>query len=179
MELPLGACPGAAHAAGTRSGTRETSWAAAPATGPGCLCVWCHDVCDRSPASPWAARCQLVLVLLLLLVPRQAGQDGGPSTGCGGDTWLGTGRVPAAPDATDFQTFLLCVPSTTSARNVIKRLKIPPCSSKQQMKPEMGTRWGGSARGLVVVTQHLGKGSRGQRGRVAAGTVNPVLHNPL
>lgn len=44
------------------------------------------------------------------------------------------------------------------------------------MKPEMGTRRGGSARGLVMVTQHLGKGGWGQWGRVAAGTVTPS-HN--
>lgn len=50
---------------------------------------------------------------------------------------------------------------------------------QQQMKPEMGTRRGGSARGLVMVTQHLGKGGWGRWGQVAAGIMSPVLHNPL
>lgn len=36
---------------------------------------------------------------------------------------VGAGWAPAAPGAVDFQTFLLCVAGTTSAHNVIKRLK--------------------------------------------------------
>lgn len=87
-----------------------------------------------------AALCEQILVLARVpdscsLVPRsapgpssscrksQAGEDTGPRAGHNGNMWVGAGWAPAATGAADFQTFLLCVAGTTSAHNMIKRLK--------------------------------------------------------
>lgn len=111
------------------------------------MCMWQRSFSPSSPSlagagpapapAPWCGRGPWSLMpgpglwsQVLLLVPapvpgriRQAAEHGGPQAGHGGDVWVGAGWAPAAPGAADFQTFLLCVAGTTSAHNVIKRLK--------------------------------------------------------
>lgn len=74
------------------------------------------------------------------------------------------------PDAADFQTFLLCEPSTTSAHNVIKRLK----SLRVAASSKCSLRWehGGTAGPEATVMQHPGKGGWG---RVGDGCMNGIL----
>lgn len=150
-EPPLGACPGPGHAAVMP----ETSLRAATATEPGRTQPCLPPVCTVPPA----------LALL-------AGQGEVGRLSPGGLRWghvAGTGRAPAAPDAADFQTFLLRAPSTTSAHNVIKRLK----SLRAAASSKLSLRWGhgGTAGPEGTVTQRLAKGGRGREG-VAACTAS-------
>lgn len=148
--LPHSRNHGAASQCLLRAGTRssvmpETSLGAATAT----------ELGRTQPCLPLFCTVPLVLVLLA-----RQGQVGRMSPG---RLWWGhvaaTGQAPAVPDAADFQTFLLCTPSTTSAHNVIKRLKslCVAASSKCSL------RWGhgGTAGPEATVMQHPGKAGWG------------------